>query len=772
MISRKSSPDSFGITLRKGFMSLLPVCIIPALALILFGSGGVFGRISEYRQLVARGMMSRAAELKAEVIYDFFPDGDGEIIVMGFCLLFMAAAIFAAFLLFGFMLKKNTSNVYYSLGISRSRLFVSRYLAGVLWIALSACLPFLILAVANLLFYGNSPEMWKTFLYIFISVFALMLFCFTVTAFVISQLGSYIEAVIISAVCIVSPGLLNRGISALLSVTAKGSPYNYGNWLGSYVSFLNYRHELIYQPAGTIWDTFSLYFPLNTASGSFMMAKGDEFVPFNYGKYIIFIIVSLVIALIAALLHNHRKNEKAGFMGTCPVLEGWCVVAVGTFLASLVASVFGNSELGDGTVKALTAAAGIVIMAVGYTVVDLFFVRSFKAYRKRLWHLAVSICAFLIIIFATGVVMNSVYSKVPDAAEIESVSVSLPDAFSSDEGYSSYESGIQLEIDRTLRVRSYDRMVVEGFESREDIERIRELNTLLSQQKKEDKGSYSFLFIYKLKNGRTVKRLYTDGGEAAFVKALEAVKTDVYRQSAAKSFEYLNYIDGGYLFVSPNMSSAVVPAKLYNDFDLKAELMGCLEKDVLAGTLDPALAPGAEVLGYICVPHYQVPTAAQPDEYNENGPATLSADYSPAELDGALELVNYNIFPVTPGMENTLAFIKSNGLDGYFRNRAETEEITVCTCVPDSDDIAISDDTGKIAAKMFPEDYVMEFYTEYGEVTVAQFKLPDNAQMVTDKAEIEKLEKAVRLTGYGCYGNKYARLLLSDGTVVFAYLPE
>ena len=55
---------------------------------------------------------------------------------------------------------------------------------------------------------------------------------------------------------------------------------------------------------------------------------------------------------------------------------------------------------------------------------------------------------------------------------------------------------------------------------------------------------------------------------------------------------------------------------------------------------------------------------------------------------------------------------------------------------------------------------------------MAQMELPDNAQKVTDKAEVEKLEKAIRLTGYGCYGNKYARLLLSDGTVVFAYLPE
>ena len=93
----------------------------------------------------------------------------------------------------------------------------------------------------------------------------------------------------------------------------------------------------------------------------------------------VFFAVIILIAAAAMLLHSRRKAEKAGFMGTCPAAEGFCVVVVGTWMASLVSETLRSSEFSRGAVKVITAIAGIVIMAAGYTAADLFFTRSVKA---------------------------------------------------------------------------------------------------------------------------------------------------------------------------------------------------------------------------------------------------------------------------------------------------------------------------------------------------------------------------------------------------------
>ena len=150
----------------------------------------------------------------------------------GFATIFLlvaviAAALVAAMFSFRFITNKKTVNVYYSLGISRDKLYLAKYIAGIVPLIISIAIPFFISFFINMAVIGYSSSlMWATLYYIFsFSVSAIVVY--SVAAAVFSAVGTFFEAGIFSVIILAFPTLLFSCLEVLMKKFLLGSPYGY-----------------------------------------------------------------------------------------------------------------------------------------------------------------------------------------------------------------------------------------------------------------------------------------------------------------------------------------------------------------------------------------------------------------------------------------------------------------------------------------------------------------------------------------------------------------
>lgn len=784
MTSRKSSLDPFAFTyremLRHRIYSAIPMTL---LALFLFGE--VIPKYFSYRAALTAGNVSLAGSIRKNVLFSFLTAGDGSVIVLAYSFVLLGIGLILALSLFGFMMLRPSANIQYSLGISRNKQFSARYLAGATVIAASVITPFFIITVANMLFYGNSKELWISFAYLCISYITVFLYSFTVFVFVMVLLGSIIESILIGAVCIFAPAMISNAVYALLSVMVYGSPrinsspFTYG------LSFITPGGETVMSSGDKALRFTDFLFPALTGADSLNVLKATDYVFPPISAFAVALALVLLLACAAKYLHSRRKAEKAGFLGTCPALITFCTVVVGSFIASLIGQAFNSSDFSRGAVKAITVIAGAVIMAIGYTAVELIFTRSFREYRKRIWHLPLAICVFLAFVFVTGVVINGSYAKLPPAQDITSASISLPDSLSeyrfSNDTVS--ESGY-LPIDFLLAEQTHDRIVFDTA-SPEDFKDILEINRLALNPGGDERGYYTVRFEYTLKSGKKVERIYRDAGSAVLEKSVDLLSREFYRKGTLEQLEGLKNQIYGPIMISPNLSSAVIPEGIFNDESKRAELFDCIEKDILSGGI-PLDFKGGDLLGYIGYDlnnpadgirtdnktGYYV-TSEGGDGGDEETQTVLHGDLDYNRYyEGNVRFCELHVFPVFAGAKSTVAFLESNGLMKYLENKENFVKITYCR-YKDGDKTPPNDtSTGILSARWVGRDYSFDVYYADGTIETANTEMPPYAQMVTDKAEIIKLQKKLRALAYADDNGCFVKAEFANGNYVLAYMPE
>ncbi|MBR6701997.1 MAG: ABC transporter permease [Clostridia bacterium] len=785
MTSRKSSLNPFAFTYREmlhhRIFTAIPMTI---LAMLFFGE--VIPKYFSWRSAVSSGDTSFAQSIKGDMLFSFITDGDGSIIMMAYSFVLLGIGLVLAVSLFGFMMLKPSANVQYSLSISRNKQFAARYLAGTTVIAASVIIPFFIVSLANMMFYGNSKELWISFAYLCISHLTVFLYSFTVYVFVMVLLGSIIESILIGTVCLFVPAMISNAFYSLLSVMVYGSPQVNSSAFDFGINFVTAGGEKVAGGGEKAFRFTDYLFPAMSGADSLNVLRGEEYIFPPVLRFAVALALVLLLACAAKYLHSRRKAEKAGFLGTCPALETFCTVVVGSFLASLAGQMLNSSEFSRGAVKAITVIAGAVIMAIGSTAVELVFTRSFKEYRKRIWHLPLAICIFLAFVFITGVVINSAYAKIPAAQDIRSASISLPGSVE-EYRYSNdtiSEAG-HLPIDFMLTEQAQDRTVFETA-SAEDIADILEINRLAVNPDKNTRGIYSVRFEYTLKNGRKVERIYRDAGKYILEKSVGLMDREFFRKGTV---EILNNLKGGIygpMMISPNLSSIIIPAEIFNDREKADELFACIEKDILAGGI-PLDFKGGEVFGYIGYDRYNPADDIRADNTNGYYVTTTGADEDGEEeeqtvlhgnldyikyYEGNIDLANLHAFPVFAGAENTVAFLESNGLMKYFENREDFAKITYCR-YKDGDRTYPNDTlTGLLSARWVDKDYSFDVYYADGSIQSAGTGMPAYATVVTDKAEIEKLQKKMRAVAWADDDGCYVKAEFRNGDYVLAYMPE
>lgn len=776
MTSEKSSLNPFGFTYR-GMLRRFAFLPVPLTLFALFVYGEVIPSYFRYRSALSVGNFELAQSIKGTMQFVFLSGSDESIFALGYSILLIITGFLLALFSFGFIMFRPTVNTQYSLGISRGRQFAARYLAVFTVILISVAIPFLIIAVFNALFYGNSKELWITCAFMCFAFTSIALYSFTVFTFVMMTVGSLIESVVYGAVCFLSPALISRALYSLISVMAYGSPLA-GNTLIN-ISYIDINGDRIPGAADSLFAFSKFIFPSLDSSGYAWVFKDEEYVLPPFAKFAVFFAFVLLLAAAAMLIHSHRKAEKAGFTGTCPAIEGFCVVTVGTWMASVAAEMLRSSDYSRGAVNVITVLSGVVIMAVGYTAVDLFVTRSFKSFRRRLWHLPLEICIFLCIVFAIGTVLYGAFSNIPAEAEIESASVSLPCAL---QDYRSTVDGAvaagYLPADSIISEQCSERVVFDGFESESDIESILALNNTIKDSRGDERGPYCIRFCYKLKNGKQKVRIYNDAGFAALKKMTELMKSDVYKAKTAEMLDRAREAKFGPVLVSPNLSSMTVPKEIFNDKEKNDELFECVKKDILSGGIPLDLKTGGELIGYVALTS-QNPVELTEDEI-ENGVTEIPPEELMLKEDcDYLKFFEYNVwlsemtlFPVTSSSVNTLEFLESSGLTDYFADKDEFVKITYCRFSDENKSILDDTSTGMLSARYVEKDYDFDVYYADGSTETAGRELPAYAEEVTDKAEIEKLSGKIRAAAFADDDGYYVKAEYESGNYIIAYIPE
>ena len=391
----------------------------------LFGIAGISGigfmLLNQYLQMRkydAQQMAPGTAAPKLTDLTKYFLLGNGmatTAIAVGVVGLAGLIGLF----LFRFIADKKKVNVYYSLGISRTNLFLPKLLAGVLLLTVSIVTPFLILAGASVHYFGSCPELWSAAAYMILSYLMMGLLSLMVTAAVFSSVGTLAEGIAFTAAIMLAPTLFSYLADRLMNTLVFGSAFSAAWWPtlhdaidnalpGSLVEALTSYNPLLFN--ATTVNTIGELFRYNVTDKYEWVAPSFSALPF-WG------LAAAAVGVAAVFLFRRRRAELCGFLGRSRVLNFAAVGILGlSAFSACVLLIPGNSVW-------LAAAVGLVVYTLIYFAAELALLRSVKEVlrgaKKLPLHLAAA--AALLLVFTTG--MFGYTARVPNAEEVESVSL-------------------------------------------------------------------------------------------------------------------------------------------------------------------------------------------------------------------------------------------------------------------------------------------------------------------------------------------------------------
>lgn len=481
------------------FFSGISAGIVPAIALLLLHT--LTMAIIPLIQFINTDFGSTVIKSKDKYDYLIFGLDDTASIYVVLALAGILS-IFVAVRLFSFICDKKTVNVFYSLGIKRSTLFMSKYLAGAVLLIAATIIPVILSYAVNLIFLGPSWRMSLTLLHFYcgLSVFAII--CFSAASVVFSSVGTISEAVVYSVALLFAPTIIIFIVESIAGALMPSST------LGTYVTHFvetDYRYD-----SGTsLLEATSDYNPLLFFTnqlrefcsaviddGSIILSKDGKETAWHLPALFVclpWFIIALALGVLGAFLFRRIKAENCGFLNTNKVLSNLTI-----FELCLIGSSVMLSEI-NYTEKYIVIAVGVVAAFVLYLIAEIFlkrnFVRILKSLYKFVAHMAV--IAIIFTVCATDVFSYSSY--IPDISKIQSVEVSVPCSYAPiTTKYlgSGWNSSSFINV-----MESYTFSFMPEITAKEDIEKITEINRAITSDERDDGISCEIIIRYNLRNG-------------------------------------------------------------------------------------------------------------------------------------------------------------------------------------------------------------------------------------------------------------------------------
>ncbi len=794
MTSVKSSADTFWFTfirtLRKTFVVPLALC-----AFMTYMFSDIFSVISGYKYDLAHTKGFNAEEFLAARKFIIMNinnmDYGFESIATEF--LIVVASVILAIQIFRFVASKKSVNVYYSLGVTRENMFISKYLCGAAMLMIALLIPVLVSLFGNIYFFGSSRELFISIFYYYFEYFVTALFCYSATALVMSCVGSVFEAAVCSGIVILIPTIINLTIEGLMSAFLYGAPYGHQYYIlnqesqqAQTLSALKMLNPFAVTFNGDFESSYSYILTdyTNPASHSWVQP--------SFSHALIWGIITVAVFFAGLLIFKNRKAEHSGFLGVCRPLTVICTFSVGLLITSYIVGRMENYKQGVSLLSAILI--GSLVMFILYSAAKLILFRSFRGYIKKLY-LVLPYCAvfgLICVIFSTGLVGYS--SRLPSESDIKSVSVTTGTANNivnpyncgiNDFSYADdYDKGERRESGfnamRSVTLTSYGTTLIPGFTSSNDINVILNAHRILIDNKNlsladAEQGTRETViyFRYELKDGTVFERkyelatnevlrlltslqsskVYTDLmidklSEPADIDKEEEgdAPADLY-SSGDNTFSNRSFIG----LISSNLISRTKVKELSESMELRAQMINALRSDIAAGRAHTDLLSDKPALGFICA-------------YEENLNFENRTDFKDGDTKAFFLSGFYGseCIPVYSSMTSTVDFLTKNNLIDLFSD----------TTAPKSVKVFRVEDVKFNKEEMFWDNFTTQISgCVYYESTGINTIFPTDAKEITDPTKVKQIYDNTRYSCSSAESGVYVELIYDNGVTAYGYLP-
>lgn len=774
MTSKKYSADVFRHTFFNSLKSALPAALVTFFSALAFTAGLLLMHIKE-----------------GGVNYVWNFEIDDEIFFFFLDIIIIMSGTAIGLILYHYMLAKAPSNVFFSVPQSRTSMFLSKYLAGTLLCAFSTVVPIFVCGLLNSISFGNSIGIWKTALYISLSLFAPMMFMFTLSAFVCCAVGSTVEAGYIAAFMLL-PIALKWVFQNLATYVLYGSPYQ-NSTFALYDSWILIQDDNVSSPVVERvfpFVSFETYLMPITFGNIKNISRVRILLDFDFDyansfkRVLIFLAFTLLIAIAACIIYNRRKAEKAGFLGASKLTTNAAIFSVSLLLSALVSGLVSTDGYEAGSEKGMFLIFAVISLLV-FAIVELFVLRSFKQFLKNLWMLAVhwGIVGVVLLVVSLGLFGYS--SRLPEADEVKSAAITtetgdlftIPLGGGSEKSYNTNgDAGLRYEFQKAAHALMGD------FTKKEDIEKILNIHKLLIPLKGKCVTNETFYaadgerlmnacvrISYTLKNGKVMNRMYAYASDTVLRELAGLTKTDNYKEYAMKMLtgenDYVSlgeynqfYNETEIALASPDFTQLTALPD-YTNGDSRRVLLSAVAQDVENDRLPLDMAPTSDLLGYIVL--YM----------------SVDDEKGVSLLDVFSQSTNLKI-PVYSGMTSTVAVMKTSGLLKFFESTKQAVEMRVCRYnAENSTDTVLYGNysvnlfSGRICVDAY--DYLTESNETFDYKQESRLPVfPSDYETVTDKEKIAEYTNAMRMYCPLTESGSYVILRYDDNTAVCGYVPD
>ena len=745
-----------------------------------------------------------------------------ELLISFYPALLVVISLLVGVLLFRFVTNKKTVNVYYSLGIKRADLYTARLVAGIIMMLAATLIPLAVSLGLNLHYFGSSVMLWRTFLFYAVHNVICVLAGLTISAAVSSCVGTVVESLGFSAVLAAFPSVVtmcvNYGVPAILN----GAPAI--TYYGIYPAASSYGELHFDITDSTMFGRIISHINLlmlnrssfiNSASVESMTKEAaKKWAAPSLTPYILWAVLIAAFFVFGLFMFKRRKAEICGFPGRSTVLNFVLCMIASFGVASLVLY-FVISEIPQITTWMIIVGL-MIISVIIFLIFDIILHLSFKAIKKD-WKIGLVhaglMAAFLLSLY-TGFFGYS--SRVPDIQDIDSVSISAPNAL-----MGSYQLGRELsgsyvtdryysdDYSNYYYVSNRSVSLIENFKDKDDINTVREIHKAMikagnihrvntnSDDYSKRITCQSVVIRYKLKNGHELVRVY----EYVPLTNYPTLYTleDTKNWNSKIKDELLN-IDSEN--VIPIVFSAQMDNRIAVDEELTAGLARAIYNDITTLSSDKFLTSNAKYLGSVAFyvnrsqgedysmyesSEYVNATSMEDEITEEEEPLSRQETVDNLAIQDNsqgkyLALGDYSVIPITEEMTNTLSFLKAHGL----YEKLSDESPIVSARIADMGKATSSDDMrygfaysspifnsfwddGK--AKPYSKKDSDGYAYEVSSYTSGDF-MPDDSKTVTDKATLEKLAANAYGYRFDLTGGYLVEFKRANGNLTIMYVPK
>lgn len=475
-------------------------------------------------------------------LYYTFATPDGEIEKTGFfwdfittgfipTFLLILGGFIAATVLFFFAQSKKQSNVIFSLGLSRRKIFLAKYLGGVLPFAAALIFSAILELLSNVICgcFIELPTVHFALLSV-TTMIAVYTLAFTVTAAATAFSGNIVESLIFTGIIGIFPNMSGVFFENMRGAFTNGGTFFYeGDWnfFNPFASFIKVMNKFSFNNYSSRDYVDALY------TGKVTLNR------FDWSGAITAFVLTAVVLTICLFAFPRRRNEISGQFGRAKCLNEICGAMVAFYAATYILLL----SLGSNAYNIEILLSVLFTFAVVYLIFKLIFgykrKKIFVQSAKRLIAYAAAFAA-VTGIFSTGLLGYSSYiPKEEDVHQIE-INVDLTNPYASTNpnigvnstqsfGYAAMisDSAFILEVsDAFTHDYFYNNTYsVSALVKDDEVAKVMELHRSLAKQGKlrendDNVCGYGFQIKYTLNSGKTVKRYYSSMSLENAAKAL------------------------------------------------------------------------------------------------------------------------------------------------------------------------------------------------------------------------------------------------------------